>query len=129
MLAAMLASVIRLENQPDVLHRGIDPAGDVAVGRFELAAARQLAVEVGGKLRAVGGQRMDLLAQRCPLAVAVDPALDGGVERVQRLGKTPRRLLDCGLLGHALVNWGVQRADLIHASITPSMRQMRDEKR
>jgi hypothetical protein len=72
---------------------------------------------------------MDLLAQRCPLAVAVDPALDGGVERIQRLGKTPRRLLDCGLLGHALVNWGVQRADLIHASITPSMRQMRDEKR
>ena len=97
---------LRFEDQPDVLHRGIDPAGDVAVGGFEAAAAGKHRRQIGGEPGAVGGERMDLLAQRRPLAVALDPALDRGVERIQRLRKTPRRLLDRCLLGHGFVQSG-----------------------
>ena len=63
---------------------------------------RELRVEVGGELGAVGVQRVNLLGQDGPAAVDFDPALHRGVEHIQRLGQAPGRGFDLGLIGHRL---------------------------
>ena len=81
---------------------GVEPLRDLAVGRLERARARGLAVERGGKPGAVDAQRVQLARQPLLVAVGFAPALDRGIERVERQRQTLHRGIDCALLGHRL---------------------------
>ena len=70
---------------------------DLAVGRLQPARARGFAVERGGEPGAVDAERVDLARQPLLAAVGLAPALDRGVERVERQRQTLHRLIDRAL--------------------------------
>ena len=70
------------------------------IGRFQLARAGGLAVEGVGQPGAVEAERLHLADQRLLVAVGRAPALDRGIERVERVRQTFHRHIDCALLTH-----------------------------
>ncbi len=80
------------------------PSSRRAISRLvvsrRLARAR-LGIEVGGKARAVGTERLKLRGEPLLGAVGLAPALQRGVERIQRRRKALGRSFDAGV-GHGL---------------------------
>ncbi len=90
----------------DVQHRldagdgGVQPLRDLAVGGLQPARARGFAVERGGEPGAVDAERVELARQPLLAAVGLAPALDRGIEPVERKRQTLDRCIDRALLGH-----------------------------
>ena len=107
-LSVVLSRSCDFEHRADVLHRGIEPARDLAVGGFEPARARGLRHR--GRRRAASGRRPSAWtcsASRASAAVGLEPPLHRGVERIQRratgAGSPLRSRSDRSLLGPGLI--------------------------
>jgi hypothetical protein len=62
--------------------------------------ARGLAVQIGGKPRAIHAERLHLGRKRSLAAIGLAPALDGGIKPIEGLRQTLDRGIDCALLVH-----------------------------
>ena len=92
--------LIAVEHRLDRGDGGVEPLGDLAVGRLQFARARGLAVERVGQPGAIEAERLHLADQRLLVAVGLPPPLDRGIERVERHRQTFDRDIDCALFRH-----------------------------
>jgi hypothetical protein len=75
----------------DGFNRLADSCSDVAIGSFKRTRPSGGLIELAGKPRAIAAERMDLAHQRCPLAIGLQTPLGGGLKRIERKRKPPRR--------------------------------------
>src|SRR5665647_79247 len=99
-MAGSLRLLVDVQHGPDRGDRRVEPLGDLAVGGFQLARARGLAVQRIGQPGAVETQRLYLGRQGLLAAIGLAPPLDGGIERVERQRQTFDRGIDRALLCH-----------------------------
>src|SRR5262249_34311969 len=76
------------------------PARDLAVGGFEPIATRGLRIEIGGELRAVGTERLNLGGELVLAMVGLTPAFRRCLERIECRGQAPARCVDCARVPH-----------------------------
>src|SRR5471032_1288025 len=92
--------LLRVDHRADIVDRRIKPAGDFAIGGFQLARTGGLGIQRGGEPRAVAAEGLELVAERGTAAVGLDPAIKGGVQRIERQGETTGGRVDQALIGH-----------------------------
>src|ERR1019366_281041 len=97
-----ISSLVAVQHRLDADDGGVQPLRDLAIGGLQPARARGFAVERGGKPGAVDAQRVELARQPLPAAVGLAPALDRGIERVERQRQTLHCAIDRALVGHRL---------------------------
>src|SRR6202023_3578055 len=90
-----------LDDRTNARDRGIEPRRDLPVGRLQRAAPRRRDVELGGEPRPVRIEGVHLGGERRLALVALEPAADRSVERIERGLQAPGRGFDRACLGHA----------------------------
>jgi hypothetical protein len=78
-----------IEHELDIVHRGIKPSGDVAIGRLKTARPRHLHIEISREPGAIGVEGMHLLAEDGSRPFHFERSIDRRFELIQRLGQTP----------------------------------------
>jgi hypothetical protein len=89
-----------VDDGADLAHRGIETAGNLAVGRFQAARTGHLGIEFGSQPRPVGTERLVLVRENLPIAIGLKPPVECGVERIKRQSQPSRRRIDQSLIGH-----------------------------
>src|ERR1700688_1189099 len=101
-LTSVLGLLVGVQHRLDAGDGGVQPLSDLAVAGLQPPRARGFAIERGGEPGAVNAQRMELARQPLLVAVGLAPALDRGIERVERKRQTLYRAVDCTLVRHRL---------------------------
>src|SRR5690242_19968591 len=94
------STLVRVQHGADRVDGQIEPARDFAIGGFETVAARGLRVEVGGKLRAIRAERLDLCGELVLAMIGLAPALGRSLERIERRRQAAAGCLDCARIAH-----------------------------
>src|SRR5919109_5017572 len=95
------SALVRREYGADRVDGGIEPLGDLAIGCLQRPIARGRGVELRGKARAIGAERMQLSVECLLAAIRLVPPLHGSRKRIEREGKTFAGGLDGARFRHS----------------------------
>jgi hypothetical protein len=78
---------VSFDHRADGIDRDVEPPTDLAIRVLQGARARRLGVEIGGKPRPIGTEGLELCRKRVLAPIALAPALERSLKRIQRQGK------------------------------------------